>query len=86
MPQGTPFPTISSNIQMPQTLKEHLEYGIALKEEGNLYFKTKDYQGAIKKYAKVRAFLKPLVHVEGQDQEQFVRMIADKNGDSGLTK
>ena len=52
-------------MQMPQTLKEHLEYGIALKEEGNLYFKTKDYQGAIKKYAKVRAFLKPLVHVEG---------------------
>ena len=71
MPQGTRFPTVASTstIQMPKNLKEHLTFGMAFKEEGNLYFKTKDYAGAIKKYSKVRAFLKPLVPQEGQDND-----------------
>jgi len=63
-----------------------LTFGLALKEEGNLYFKTQDYAGALKKYSKVRAFLKPLVPQKDQDAEQFVKMIADKNGDEGVTK
>lgn len=59
---------------------------MAVKEEGNTCFKHQDYQGAIKKYSKVRAYLKPLVPSNDQDSDQFVRMIADKNGDSGITK
>ena len=34
----------------------------------NLYFKQRDYANAIKKYARVRAFLKPLIpNSDGQD-------------------
>ena len=66
---GSGLPTISSGVTpLPKTLRGQFEYGKSLKEEGNLYFKQRDYANAIKKYARVRAFLKPLIpNSDGQD-------------------
>mmetsp|Transcript_885 Transcript_885/g.1205 ORF Transcript_885/g.1205 Transcript_885/m.1205 type:complete len:188 (-) Transcript_885:88-651(-) len=71
---------------MPQTLREQLAHALSLKEEGNFYFKQKDYTNAIKKYSRVRAFLKPMVPTADQDNDQFVSMIAGKGSESQLTK
>jgi len=43
---------------MPKTPRAQFLFGKSLKEEGNTYFKAKDYANAIKSYARVRAFLK----------------------------
>ena len=68
---GSGLPTISSGVTpLPKTLRGQFEYGKSLKEEGNLYYKQRDYANAIKKYARVRAFLKPLIpNSDGQDNQ-----------------
>ena len=75
---GSGLPTISTGVApLPKTLRGQFELGKSLKEEGNLYFKQRDYANAIKKYARVRAFLKPLIPSgDGQDNSQFVNMIS----------
>ena len=84
VPKGTPFPEIvaSGRVPMPQTLRESYLLGISLKEEGNLYFKQKDYVNAIKKYSKVRAFMRQMMPAsEGDaDNSAFLNMI-NKQGD-----
>ena len=67
-------------------MREHLQAGISHKEEGNLYFKQKDYANALKKYSKVRAYLSPMVAKKDQDNDQFVNMIAGKGPEAQLTK
>lgn len=67
-------------------MREHLQAGICHKEEGNLYFKQKDYANALKKYSKVRAYLSPMVAKKDQDNDQFVNMIAGKGPEAQLTK
>ena len=62
VPAGTRFPEIATKMApMPKTMRDQFAYGLSLKEEGNLYYKQKDYANAIKKYSKVRAFLKPFM-------------------------
>lgn len=56
-----------------------------------MYFKQKDYANAIKKYARVRAFLKPMIpntDAQGQDNSQFLNMISQQstNDDDKMTK
>ena len=77
---------------MPKTLREMFLHGKSLKEEGNFYFKQKDYQGAIKKYSRVRAFLRPMMPAgDGSDQDNagLMQMISNQPGsseDDKLTK
>jgi len=75
----------AEKVIMPRTMQEHFLFGQALKEEGNLLFKQKDYVNAIKKYSKVRAYLRPVLPASGGDAENasFVNMINQKPGDSG---
>ena len=87
------LPTISTTgvVPLPKTVRGQFEYGKSLKEEGNLYFKQKDYANAIKKYARVRAFLKPVIpnsDSQGQDNSQFLNMISQQsnNDDERLSK
>ena len=76
----TGTPTIASGLApLPKTLRGQFLYGQSLKEEGNLYFKQKDYANAIKKYGRVRAFLKPMIPSgdgQGGDNSQFLNMIS----------
>jgi len=67
---------------MPQTLREQFHFAQSLKEEGNFLYKQQDYINAIKKYSKVRAFLKPMMPgVDGDDNSAFINMIG--KGDEG---
>ena len=67
---------------MPTTLRDQFLYGLQLKDEGNQFFKQQDYAGAIKKYSKIRAFLKPMMPSGNGDQDNtaFVDMIGKKDG------
>ena len=85
------LPKISKGVTpLPKTLRGQFEYGLSLKEEGNFYFKQRDYANAVKKYARVRAFLKPMIPSgDGQqDNAQFLNMISQQsnNDDDKLTK
>ena len=74
--KGTPFPEIVTRAPMPQTVREQFAYAQNLKEEGNFLFKQKDYVNAIKKYSKVRAFLKPMIPPkDGDENASFISMI-----------
>ena len=76
---GTPTTIASGLVPLPKTLRGQFLYGQSLKEEGNLYFKQKDYANAIKKYGRVRAFLKPMIPSgdgQGGDNSQFLNMIS----------
>ena len=79
VPSGTQFPEIvpKRQFRMPQTPRELLQHGVSLKEEGNLYFKQRDYPNAVKRYAKIYAFLKPVIpaSADGNDNAQLVNMI-----------
>jgi len=58
-----------------------------LKEEGNFLFKNKDYLGAIKKYSKVRAYLKSFMpNKEGEESTGFINMIGGGGDEDKLTK
>ena len=50
---------------MPKTQRACYELGQQLKEEGNNFFKQGNYAEAVKKYAKVRAFLRSMMPSEG---------------------
>ena len=86
------LPTISRGATpLPKTLRGQFEYGKSLKEEGNLYFKQRDYANAVKKYARVRAFLRPMIpssDAQGQDNSQFLNMISQQsqNDEDKLSK
>ena len=41
-----------------------IEKAYAFKEEGNFYFKQKDYKKAISKYARVELYVKPLAALD----------------------
>ena len=87
MPKGEAFPEIAPKgtpSPMPKTLKEMFLHGKQLKEEGNFYFKQKDYQGAIKKYSRVRAFLRPMMPSGDGDADNsgLVNMISNQPGAS----
>ena len=43
----------------------NIEKAFAFKEEGNNYFKQKEYKKAIGKYCRVELFLKPIAPAEG---------------------
>ena len=49
---------------MPQTPKETLEMCKLLKDEGNLWFKQKEYAKAISKYARIGMFSKTILAEE----------------------
>ena len=86
----TPLSSVTSSgvTPLPKTLRGQFQYGQSLKEEGNLYFKQQDYANAIKKYARVRAFLKPMIPSGDQDNAQFLQMISSQsdNVDDKLTQ
>ena len=43
----------------------NIEKAFAFKEEGNAFFKAKEYKRAIAKYCRVELFLKPIAPAEG---------------------
>ena len=47
---------IKKDFKMPETPEEMLEAAKVLKEEGNLFFKCKEYKKALAKYSKVQLF------------------------------
>lgn len=72
---------------MPQTMREQFFFAQNLKEEGNFLFKNKDYLGAIKKYSKVRAYLRSLMpNKEGDESTGFINMIGGGGDGDKLTK
>ena len=48
-------------FKMPETPTEMYEYAKQLKDEGNMYFKMKDYKKAISKYSRIQLFTKSLI-------------------------
>ena len=70
---------------MPKTQRACYELGQQLKEEGNNFFKQGNYAEAVKKYAKVRAFLRSMMPTEGgADNSQFLNMIGAAGPEEGL--
>ena len=69
---------------MPKTQRACYELGQQLKEEGNNFFKQGNYAEAVKKYAKVRAFLRSMMPTEGgADNSQFLNMIGAAGPEEG---
>ncbi len=58
-----------TKFKMPETPKEMMEYAKTLKEEGNNFFKVKDYKKALSKYSKVQLFTKNLISSSGSGEE-----------------
>ena len=71
---------------MPQTMREQFLYAKALKEEGNNFYRNGDHASAIKKYSRVRAFLRQMIPAKDQDNAQFMDMITKGGGEDKLTK
>ena len=44
---------VKKDFKMPETPEEMLEAAKSLKDEGNAFFKIKDYKKALAKYSKV---------------------------------
>ena len=71
---------------MPQTAQETLSVCKNLKEEGNSYFKQKDYQNAISKYSRIMMFAKTIMAEEAGDHMlSHVQMAQGSDGHANLT-
>ena len=72
---------------MPSTLREQFLHAKALKEEGNQLFKAGDHANAVKKYSRVRAFLRPMMPAGETDEDNsaFINMISQPDDNSKLT-
>ena len=47
-----------------------MQKGLEYKEEGNMYFKTKDYTKAISKYALVQSFTRCIIPIENEGNDK----------------
>ena len=54
-----------------------MKTAFSLKDEGNFYFKTKDYKKAISKYSKVQLYIKPLAppEIAADDMDPTLKMM-----------
>ena len=64
----------------------NIEKAYALKDEGNFFFKQKDYKKAIAKYCRVELFVKPIAPLEGGDSADPGLMMAQGMNKSTVTK
>lgn len=55
-------------MNMPQSIEEKINYAFMLKEEGNVFFTSGEYQKAIGKYTKIQLYLNGLGNNETVSQ------------------
>lgn len=60
-----------------------VQKGNEIKEEGNMYFKTRDYTRALSKYAMVQSYTRSVIPIVNEGTNQSDQMVSSKIGGHG---